>query len=190
MPQMVIERRSSPWQATPGAPNVRGKAPVSAGSLLGVVWKLALVGLLVLGGWLAWQKAPAIWSKIRLNADVESASVFFIRQIPRSVASEAELQRAIAVAVEDKLKSYLAYKARWYVAYGPRGDELKIVRDDDFLVPDRTFFTRTVDRARRESDVPGTELQDLSFPRGAQTRIVSVAGEPWVVIAGWSENGR
>ena len=190
MPQMVIERRSSPWQTTPGAPSVRGKAPVSAGSLLGVVWKLAIVGVLVLGGWLAWQKAPGIWSSIRLNSDVESASVFFIRQIPRSVGSEAELKHAITAASEDKLKSYLAYKARWYVAYGPRGDELKTVRDDDFLTQDRTFFARTVDRARRESDVPGTELQDLSFPRGAQTRIVSVGGTPWVVVAGWTEAGR
>jgi hypothetical protein len=187
---MVIEPRRPAWQSTPGTPSVRGNAPVSTSSLLGLVWKLALVGLLAVGVWFAWDKTPGIWSSIRLNSDVESASVFFVREIPRTVASEADLKRSVSVSAEDKLRNYLAYKARWYVAYGPRGDELKPVRDDDFTSQDKAFFAKAVEEARRNGDIPGTELRTLSFPRGVRTRTVSVDGQPWFVVAGWTEEGK
>jgi hypothetical protein len=190
VPQMVIERRSSPWQATSGAPSVRGKAPVSAGSLLGVVWKLALVGVLALGVWIAWEKTPGIWSSIRLNSDVESASVFFVREIPRNFASEDDLKRSVSNAAEEKLKSYLAYKARWYVAYGPRGDAMKLVRDDDFTTLDKAFISKAVEDARKKGDAAGTEIRTLGFPRGVRTRTVSVGGTPYYVVAGWTEEGK
>ena len=187
---MVIEPRRPAWQSSPGASSVRGKSPVSAGSLLGVVWKLAIVGALAVGVWLAWDKVPGIWSSIRLNSDVESASVFFVREIPRTVASEADLKRFVGNAAEDKLTTHLAYKARWYVAYGPRGDELKPVRNDDFTALDKAYFSRAVEEARRIGDVPGTEMRTLNFPRGVRTRTVSVGGQPWFVVAGWTEEGK
>ena len=163
---------------------------MSAGSLLGVVWKLALVAGLCVGGYYVYQYAPSVWSKVRLNSDVESASVFFARQIPRQVSSEKDLERAISVAADDKLKTYLAYRARWYVAYGKRGDGLKVVRNDEFVAQDQAYFSKGVELARKNSEVPGTELQQLNFPRGSLTRIVSVDGEPWYVVAGWSEEGK
>jgi hypothetical protein len=188
---MVIEPRRTPWQTGPVAtPSVRGKPPVSAGSLLGVVWKLALLAGLGVGGYYIYQYAPTVWSRVRLNSDVESASVFFMRQIPRQEPSEKDLQRAISVAVDDKLKTYLAYRARWYVAYGQRGDDLKVVRNDEFVAQDQVFFSKSVELARKSLEVPGTELQQLSFPRGSLTRAVTIDGNTWYVVAGWSEEGK
>lgn len=186
---MVIEPRRSSWQATASGPaSVKGKAPVSAGSLLGLVWKVTLLAGLAIGGWFAWQHAPAIWSSIRLNSDVESASVFFVRQLPRSVATEADLKRIVTVSAEDKLKTHLAYKARWYVAYGPRPEEMKVVRDDDFKTADKAFITQSLEKAWRNSELAGSELQTLSFPRGALARSVAVGDATWYVIAGWTED--
>jgi hypothetical protein len=185
---MVIEPRRSSWQASQGGPpSVRGRAPVSAGSLLGLVWKLALVVALAVGAYFVWVNAPHIWSKVRLNSDVESASVFFVRQIPRSVSKEEDLKRVVMNSADEKLKSHLAYKARWYVAYGPRAEELKVVRDDEFQAQDKLFFSRAVDQTRRSTELPGFELEQLNFPRGAMTRTVTVDGALWYVVAGWSE---
>lgn len=154
---------------------------------MGFVWKLVFLGTLAVGGYFIWLKGPAIWSRVRLNSDVESASTYFIRQMPRSLPNEAELKRWVQISADDKLKTHLAFKARWYVAYGPRGDELKVIRDDEFLPRDKEFFARSVDDARRGTELPGVETERLEFPRGTMTRTVSVDNTLWVVVAGWTE---
>lgn len=186
-----MEPRRGSWQASPsGPPSLKSRTPVSAGSFLGLLWKLALLGGLGVGGYYAYQYAPGIWSKIRLNSDVESASVFFMRQLPRQFATEADLQHAITNSADDKLKTYLAYKARWYVGYGQRGDELKVVRNDDFKTLEMAFVTKSVEQARQKGDVAGTETQVLNFPRGSLTRTVSVGNTTYYVVAGWTEEGK
>jgi hypothetical protein len=183
--KMATEPRRSTWQSAPvGPPNARTKAPVS---LMGLVWKLVFLAALGVGGYFMWLHAPHIWSKVRLNSDVESASIYFIRQIPRSVPNEGDLKRWVQNSADDKLKTHLAFKARWYVAYGPRGDELKVVRDDEFLPKDKEFFAQSVESIRRSTELPGVEVERLEFPRGTMTRTVTVDGAVWIVVAGWTE---
>lgn len=149
--------------------------------------RLALLAALAAGGWAAWKYGAPLWNKFRLNADVESASVFFMRPIPQNAANEAQLRANIEAAAQDKLKSHLAHKARWFVAYGTAGPDLRVVRDDQFTPPERAFAERAVEDARKRGDPPGTQTQSLAFPLGALTMTVSVGDTPWRVVAAWAE---
>ena len=67
---------------------------------------------------------------------------------------------------------------------------MKVVRNDDFKTQEMAFVTRSVEQARQKSDVAGTELQSLNFPRGSLTRTVSVGSTTYYVVAGWTEEGK
>lgn len=148
---------------------------------------LFVLGLLGVGGYYGWQHGKPLWNKMRLNADVEGAATFFIRQLPEKSASEAELKQAVAAVAEDRLKGHLAIKARWFVAFGPSGKDLRIVRNDHFGDTEKALMSRWVDDAKRRNDAVGLDVEKLDFPRGAFTQPVALGDETWIVIAGWAE---
>jgi hypothetical protein len=160
------------------------------GAGMTAIKRLVLLAALAAGGWAAWTYGKPLWNKFRLNADVESASVFFMRPIPQNVASEAQLRANIEAAAQDKLKSHLAHKARWFVAFGTAGADLRVVRDDQFGKPERAFAERAVEDARKRGDPPGTQTQSLAYPLGALTMTVSVADAPWHVVVAWAEEAK
>jgi hypothetical protein len=159
-------------------------------SLMRGVKTLFILGVLGAGGFYGWQYGRPVWNKMRLNTDVESAGTFFVRQVPEKLANEGELKQRVASAADDKLNTYLARKARWFVAFGPKGSDLRIQRNDQFTDLEKKFASKAVDDALRRNDRAGTDKEALDYPRGAWTRAVSVGEERWVVVAAWAEDGK
>ena len=183
------------WNRRPAAPGINApRAPASGGSVgscIGAILKLIRI-LIVLGaiggaGWAAWHYGAPLWNKMRLNADVESAGVFFVRAIPKGVPGRADLDRAVAAAAEEKLKTYLSQKARWLVAYGTRGDSAVVYRDQSFSKTEREFVLKMIDDAAKRNDPPGAPHETLKFPLGGWSQAITVGTETWYVVAGWCE---
>lgn len=164
-------------------------SPVLA-SLGRIVKTLLLLGALGAGLYYAWQYGVPLWSKVRANSDLEGAAGFFAHDLPHEVATEDDLRRSVAVVESDKLKGHLALKGRWLVAFGPRGDELKILRDDGFTAAERAFATKFLDECRLLPAQPGSSMQKLQYPMGVKCQGVLVAGRPWWVVAAWTEDDK
>lgn len=192
------DRRDS-WSLHPdpssGPPSGNfAKGPKPGGGIFASLWRLVktliVLGALGLGVWYAWPRAVALWSNVRANSDLEGAAGFFTHELPKEVATEEELRRAVVVTEADKLKGHLALKGRWFVAFGQRGSELKPVRDDQFVAEERLFVEKLVEDCRAKTVQPGNPVQAMKYPMGARCQGVLVEGRPWWVVAAWSEDDK
>ena len=202
MPATQNSDRRNSWSTGPSrSPGGRFEAPnlappSRAGSrFAAALWRtiktLLLVAALCVGGYYAWLYGSPLWNKMRLNTDVESAAVFFVRQLPKSAATEEELKQRVVYVADDKLKSHLSIKARWYVAFGPSAADLRVLRDDRFSDVEKAFVGRTVDAAvKTRKDPPGTDHEILQYPLGTYTHALTVGEEIWIVVAGWAEDSK
>ncbi len=184
------------WNVHPdpnsGPPSGNFSRPASSRSPLASLWRivktLIVLGAIGFGGYLLWPKAVEVWSNVRANAELDGAAGFFVHELPKEVGTEDELRRAIVVIEADKLKGHLAQKGRWFVGFGLRGNEMKIVRDDGFVAEERLFIERLVEDCRIKTVQPGSPVQKMKYPLGAFCQAVLVEGRPWWVVAAWSED--
>jgi hypothetical protein len=188
--------RRDAWSVNPSSdsrtpsvdlPSGRSGGP-SAISRLGRAVK-TLVTLAILAGlaWAAWTYGRPLYGKFKLNSDVESAAVGFAHQLPEKTSNETELLTAATYAANDKLRSYLAKKARWHVAFGRSVEELTVIRDDSFTPLEKAFASKAFEEAKRKAEPSTSDYETLEFPLGAVVERVDVANEPWYVAAVWCE---
>jgi hypothetical protein len=155
---------------------------------LSLLKTLLILGILGVGGYYGWQYAKPYWAKFRTSADVEHSARLIIQKIPAKWGNEAELGGYLQSETHDRLGGMAGLKARWYVCYGPRGEEVRVVRDDHFDKSEKQFVERYVDEGRLKLDVEGAQHDVFTYPLGAVYTTVSVGGTPWCVVVGWSEN--
>jgi hypothetical protein len=169
-----------------------GKPPSSRSPVLDtlrrIVRTLFILAAIGAAGYYGWKYGVPLWSHVRANSDLESAAGYFAHELPKEVGTEDDLRRTVAVVEADKLKGHLALKGRWFVAFGPRGDDLKVLRDDSFDAEERLFATKFLDECRLLPAQPGTALSKLEYPMGVRCQGVLVEGRPWWVVAAWSES--
>lgn len=148
------------------------------------IFKLALV---VAAGMAAWTYGKPYLQRFRSSTDVEQCATYALQHLPKGVKSEPELRDAVAREIGEALTSHPSLLARWYVCFGPRGDSVRVLRDDGFSTSERAFVERIIDEGRLRLDVAGVRKNVFLYPLGATYSTVTVDGIPWCVVIGWSE---
>lgn len=148
------------------------------------VGKLALV---VAAGMAAWHFGKPYVQRFRSSTDIEQCAISALRHLPANVKTEQELRDAVVHEIGDALTSHPSAAARWYVCFGPRGDAVRVLRDDAFSKSERAFVERIIDEGRLRLDTAGVRQNVFLYPLGASYSTVSVDGIPWCVVVGWSE---
>jgi hypothetical protein len=148
---------------------------------------LIAIGLVALVVWATWRYGRPMYGKIKLNPEVESAAINFAHQLPETAPGQPDLLTAVTSVANDKLRSHLAKKARWHVAFGRHGDDLTVVRDDLFTPGEKAFVARVVNEAKEKADPSEKDYEVLDFPLGAVVERVDVGNDAWYVAAVWCE---
>jgi hypothetical protein len=152
-------------------------------------WFKTLFVLALLGGagYAAWKYGRPLLARFRSSADVEQCAGKVLNHLPGKVKTEEELRDAVAREVQDTLTTHYAFKARWYVCFGPSGEGIRVARDDAFAAGEKAFAERLIDASRKRHDAQGVHENVFSYPLGAGYATVTVGDEPWCVVVGWSE---
>lgn len=178
--------RATPRQFDPGM-GVSTDRPRSRSGDRNWLLTILKLGLLVAACMAAWRFGKPYVQRFRSSTDVEQCAIYALRHLPPAVKSEQELRDAVAREAGEALSSHPSALARWYVCFGPRGDAVRVLRDDAFSTSERAFAERIVDEGRLRLDTAGVRHDVFLYPLGASYSTVMVDGIPWCVVVGWSE---
>lgn len=137
--------------------------------------------------WFGWKFAQPWIARLRASGDVERCATDVLRGLPAVAASERDLLDEAGRLVNEMAGAKASRDARWYVCAGPRGDTIRVLRDDSFSPTERAFAERIVDEGRLRTEVQGTRHDVFLYPLGASWSSVKVDGIPWCVVVAWSE---
>jgi hypothetical protein len=151
---------------------------------LKTIFKFAVFAGVVYAGW---HYGQPLYQRYRVSSDVEKSAGSVLGHLPKKCNTEEELRSAVADQISGVLAGHYAGKARWYVCFGARGEDVRVMKDDHFDKSGKAFVERLIDEGRLKLDTAGAQHDAFTWPMGVVYETIHVGEKPYCVAVGWTE---